>query len=143
MDSADVAERQAFATPHHERGAPHGDAIAHVQAGRANMHQHLVVLDHGFAMSLVPRLLVSLIPDDSSLGGEAVWTTTRIRVPDTCRARCYRHLPSGETVRLEDGEDQRWSRAADLSRTCAVGMLGAPSTMALDTAGPRGTREVS
>jgi (1->4)-alpha-D-glucan 1-alpha-D-glucosylmutase len=120
----------------YDRLLPDGAAAEHlVGFGRCHKSGELLVV--------VPRLLVSLIPDDSSLSGEAVWTTTRIRVPDTYRARCYRHLLSGETVRIEEGHDGRWIRAADLYRTCPVGMLWAPSPAASDTPDGRGTREIS
>lgn len=83
---------------------------------------------------------LSLAPDDSLPTGETIWTTRRIRVPNTYRARCYRHLLGGETVHVEDGEDGRWIRAADLYRTCPVRMLWAPPTAASDRPDGRGRR---
>jgi (1->4)-alpha-D-glucan 1-alpha-D-glucosylmutase len=83
--------------------------------------------ESGELLVIVPRLLVSLVADDSPPTGEAVWTTTRIQLPDTYRARCYRHVLTGETVHIEGGPRDGWIRAADLYRQWPVAMLWAPS----------------
>jgi (1->4)-alpha-D-glucan 1-alpha-D-glucosylmutase len=83
--------------------------------------------ESGALLVIVPRLLVSLAADDSPPTGEAVWTTTRIQLPDTYEARCYRHVLTGETVHIEGGPGGGWIRAADLYRQWPVAMLWAPS----------------
>jgi (1->4)-alpha-D-glucan 1-alpha-D-glucosylmutase len=113
---------------------PEGPSAAHL-VGFGRRHES------GELLVVVPRLLVSLTQDDSRPTGEAAWTTTGVRVPDAYQARSYRHLFTGETVRIDEGPDGRRIRAADLFRQCPVAMLWAPSDVA--TTDRRGTREVS
>jgi (1->4)-alpha-D-glucan 1-alpha-D-glucosylmutase len=84
--------------------------------------------ESGELLVIVPRLLVSLVQDDSLPIGDAVWTTTRIQVPDAYTSPSYRHLLTGETVHIDRGPDGAWIRAAELYRDCPLGMLWAAST---------------
>jgi (1->4)-alpha-D-glucan 1-alpha-D-glucosylmutase len=105
---------------------PDGPAAMHlVGFGRRHISGELLVI--------VPRLLVSLVEDGSAPTGETVWTTTRIRVPDTYEARCYRHLLTGETVQIDGEPHGRWLRAADLYSHWPVAMLWAPSPASTHT----------
>jgi maltooligosyltrehalose synthase len=113
---------------------PEGPSAEHL-AGFGRRHKS------GELLVIAPRLLVSLVPDDAPPIGEAIWTTTRIQLPDSHEARCYRHLLTGEAVRVEEGADGRWIRAADLYRHLPVGMLWAPS--GVETTDRPGMREVS
>ena len=99
---------------------PEGPAAEHL-VGFGRRHES------GQLLVIVPRLLVSFVADDSPPTGEAVWTTTRIQLPDAYVARCYRHVLTGETVHIEGGQGGRWIRAADLYRHWPVAMLWAPS----------------
>jgi (1->4)-alpha-D-glucan 1-alpha-D-glucosylmutase len=112
---------------------PDGPAAEHL-VGFGRRHES------GALLVIVPRLLVSLVPDDSLPTGEAIWTTTRIQLPDTYDARCYRNLFTGEAVHVEGGAGGRWIRAADLYRHSPVAMLWAPSPV--ETTDATGTREV-
>jgi (1->4)-alpha-D-glucan 1-alpha-D-glucosylmutase len=112
---------------------PDGPSAEHlVGFGRRHASGELLVI--------VPRLLVSLVPDAPLPRGDALWTTTRIHVPPAYEARCYRHLLTGETVWIDGGPDGRWIRADDLYREFPVAMLWAPSSVET-TNRPRG-REV-
>jgi (1->4)-alpha-D-glucan 1-alpha-D-glucosylmutase len=113
---------------------PQGPSAEHL-VGFGRRHQS------GELLVIVPRLLVSLVPDDSPPTGEAVWTTTRVQMPASYGARCYRHLLTGDTVLIEGGPEERWIRAADLYRHWPVAMLWAPADVA--TTDQRGTHEMS
>ena len=99
---------------------PEGPAAEHL-VGFGRRHES------GQLLVIVPRLLVSFVADDSPPTGDALWTTTRIQLPDAYVARCYRHVLTGETVHIEGGQGGRWIRAADLYRHWPVAMLWAPS----------------
>jgi hypothetical protein len=59
---------------------PDGPAAEHL-VGFGRRHES------GALLVVVPRLLVSLVPDDPPPTGEGIWTTRRIHLPDTCEAR--------------------------------------------------------
>jgi (1->4)-alpha-D-glucan 1-alpha-D-glucosylmutase len=56
----------------------------------------------GRAITCVPRLVAALTPDGAPPVGAAVWTDTRVELPEALRGRRYRNVFTGATI---DGGD--------------------------------------
>jgi (1->4)-alpha-D-glucan 1-alpha-D-glucosylmutase len=75
------------------------------------------------AITIVPRLIASLVPDAGSLPlGRAVWADTFVEVP---RATGYCHLFTGASVPVETVDGRSVIRAADVFDAFPVALLDA------------------
>ena len=73
------------------------------------------------AVTIVPRLVASLVPDGSTLPlGRPVWTDTLVEVPP---ASCYRHLFTGAAIPVETLDGRTVIRAADAFESFPVALL--------------------
>jgi (1->4)-alpha-D-glucan 1-alpha-D-glucosylmutase len=79
----------------------------------------------GTLIAVAPRLAASLAAGALPLG-EAVWTSTRIVLPETLASAPYRHLLTGDTIHLTREPNHFSVAAADVFRSSPVALLWAP-----------------
>ncbi len=73
-----------------------------------------------YAIAVVPRLLTKMVTPEAPLPiGEVVWQETELVIPNECSTTEWRHVLSGESIRVKDGK----LAVADIFANCPLALL--------------------